>query len=60
MLIFHPGSRVDKIPDPHQRILGFLTQKIDTKFAKIRSGMFIPDPGRRRKNNRKNIRNKRR
>jgi hypothetical protein len=23
----------------------FLTQKTDTKFSKIRSGMFIPDPG---------------
>jgi hypothetical protein len=38
----NPGSRVNKIPDPHQ---AFLTQKTDTKFSKIRSGTFIPDPG---------------
>ncbi len=44
---FHPASRVGKIPDPdpHQRIKTCLTQKTDTKFSKIRSGMFIPDPG---------------
>jgi hypothetical protein len=38
------GSRVDKTPDPHQRILVFFTQKTDAKFSKIRSRMFIPDP----------------
>jgi hypothetical protein len=44
---FHPASRVDKIPgpDPHQRMMYFLTQKTDIKFSKTRSGMFIPDPG---------------
>jgi hypothetical protein len=42
-----PGSRVDKIPDPdqHQRVSVFLTQKTDTQFLKIKSGMFNPDPG---------------
>jgi hypothetical protein len=42
-----PGSRVDKIPDPDplkKRIYVFLTQKTDTKFSKITSGTFIPDP----------------
>ncbi len=34
---------VDKIPDPHQRIYVFLTQKSD-KFSKVRSGALIPDP----------------
>jgi hypothetical protein len=39
-----PESRVDKIPDPdpHQRSFN---QETDAKFSKIRSGMFIPDPG---------------
>jgi hypothetical protein len=36
---FHPGFRVDKIPDPD------LHQKTDSKFSKIRSGMSIPYPG---------------
>jgi hypothetical protein len=38
---------VDKIPDPdpHQRIKVILAQKTDTKFSKISSRMFIPDPG---------------
>ncbi len=41
------GSSIDKISDPdlHQRICVFVTQKNDIKFSKIRSGMFIPDPG---------------
>jgi hypothetical protein len=43
-IFFLPGSRILN-PDPHQRILVFFTQKTDTKFSKIRSGMFIPDPG---------------
>jgi hypothetical protein len=43
---FHPGSRVDKIPDLdlYQRVKVFLTPKTDQKFSKLRSGMFIPDP----------------
>jgi hypothetical protein len=40
-----PGYRVDKIPDPHQRIKVFLTRKTATKFSKLGSGKFIPDPG---------------
>jgi hypothetical protein len=40
-----PGSRVDKIPDPHQRITVFLTQKTATKFSKIGSSKFILDSG---------------
>jgi hypothetical protein len=36
--ILHP--KVKKIPDPHQIIYVFLTQKIVSKL----SGMFIPDP----------------
>ncbi len=39
-----PVSMVDKIPDPHQRIYVFITQKTD-KFSKIRSGALFPDPG---------------
>jgi hypothetical protein len=42
--IYHTGSRVEKIPDRHQRILLFLTQKIFTKLPEIWSRMFIPDP----------------
>ncbi len=34
-----PGSRSAK------RNLSIFTQKTDTKFSKIRSGMFIPEPG---------------
>jgi hypothetical protein len=47
MRIFHPGSRVKKIPDPHQRLQVFLTSKsqIVSKLSEISSGMFIPDPG---------------
>jgi hypothetical protein len=49
--ILDPGSRVDKIPDPHQKILVFLTKKTD-KFSNIRSrckssqkyGFGIRDP----------------
>jgi hypothetical protein len=37
-----PGS---KIPDPHQRIYVFLTQKTVSKISEKLSGMFIPDPG---------------
>jgi hypothetical protein len=37
------------LPDPEFQILirikVFLTPKTDGKFSKIRSGMFIPDPG---------------
>ncbi len=42
--IFHPWSRVKKIPDPdpHKRVLLFLTRKI-SKLSEIWSGMFIPD-----------------
>jgi hypothetical protein len=45
-IFFHPGSRVDKIPDPDplKEFMNFLTQKTD-HFSKIRSGLFIPDPG---------------
>jgi hypothetical protein len=43
--ILDPGSKVDKIPDPHQRNKVFLTQITDNKFSNIRSGIFIPDPG---------------
>jgi hypothetical protein len=43
--ISDPGltrSRIlDLDPDPHQRILEFLTQKL----SKRRSGIFLPDPG---------------
>jgi hypothetical protein len=43
---FHSGCRVDKIPDPGSgSASSILTQKTETKFSKIRSGMFIPDPG---------------
>ncbi len=51
---FHPGYRIpdpgltrSRIPDPcqTQRISVFLTHKIDTLYSKIRSGIFIPDPG---------------
>jgi hypothetical protein len=51
---FHPGYRIpdpgltrSRIPDPcqTQRISVFLTHKIDNLYSKIRSGMFIPDPG---------------
>ncbi len=38
---YHPGSQILD-PDPHQSAKVFLTQKSDTKFSKIRSGMFIP------------------
>jgi hypothetical protein len=31
---FHPGSRVQKIPDPHQRVVS-LTQKIVSKLSEI-------------------------
>ncbi len=57
----HPGSRIrffpSRIPDPGltrsrlpdpcqtQRISVFFSHKIDTQYSKIRSGMFIPDPG---------------
>jgi hypothetical protein len=41
---FLRGSRVKKIPDPHQRIKVFLTKKIVCKLSEIWSGMFIPDP----------------
>ncbi len=60
---FHPGSRVKKFripdPDPYQRILVFVTQKIVSKLSEIWSEMFIlyqdpdldflpiPDPGSR-------------
>ncbi len=42
-----PVSRVDKIPnsDPHQRTQVVLTQNIWQLSSKIRSVMFIPDPG---------------
>jgi hypothetical protein len=46
--LFHSGSRIDKIPDSgsgsasKHKVL--LTEKTYTKFSKIRSGMFIPDP----------------
>jgi hypothetical protein len=42
---FHPGSRVDKIPDPdvHQRIKGFPDPDV---HQRISSDFFsIPDPG---------------
>ncbi len=43
-----PGSRVKKIPDPGfgsaSHNVSILTQKIVSKFAEIRFGMFIPDP----------------
>jgi hypothetical protein len=38
------GSKRFLIPDLHQRIQVILTQKIVSKFSKILSGMFIPDP----------------
>ncbi len=43
---FHPGSRVKRIPDPHQRISVFLTLKTVSKLSDLWSGMllFIPDP----------------
>jgi hypothetical protein len=37
-----PGMPKIPVPDPHQRIKAFLSQKTDTKFSKIRSGMLIP------------------
>ncbi len=45
-----PGSRFDKIPDPGSvsDSKNFSTHKThitDTLYSKIRSGMFIPDPG---------------
>ncbi len=39
-----PGSRVKKIPDPHQRITVFLTQKIVSNLSEIWSRMFISNP----------------
>ncbi len=45
---FHPGSRADNIPDPDLYKIYFIvfwTQKTDSKFSKIRSGMFKQDPG---------------
>jgi hypothetical protein len=41
MLIPDPNF---SIPDPHQRILVFLTQNIVSKLSEILSVMFIPDP----------------
>jgi hypothetical protein len=38
---YHTGSQILD-PDPHQSAKVFLTQKSDTKFSKIRFGMFIP------------------
>jgi hypothetical protein len=32
---FHPESRVKKLPDPHQRIKVFFTQKKVSKLSKI-------------------------
>jgi hypothetical protein len=48
--IFNPNLIIS-IPDPGltrsaSKILGiFYSQKTETKFLKIRSGMLIPDPG---------------
>jgi hypothetical protein len=43
---FHPGSRVDKILDPGSGSASkYFNSKNETKFSKIRSRMFIPDPG---------------
>ncbi len=45
---FHPDPRSEffpsQIPDPHQRITCFKTQKIVYKLSEIWSGLFIPDP----------------
>jgi hypothetical protein len=47
----YPGSRVAYIPNPGSGIricikdFYYFNPKTDTKFSKIRSGMFIPDPG---------------
>ncbi len=41
---FHPGSRVKKIPDPHQRIQVFLTLKTIYRLPEKLFGMFILDP----------------
>jgi hypothetical protein len=39
---FHPGFRVKKITDPHQKIQVFLTQKNVSKL--LENWMFIADP----------------
>jgi hypothetical protein len=39
-----PGSRVVKIPDPGSGFAPKNPKKTYTKFSKMRSGMFIPDP----------------
>ncbi len=39
------GSIRFRIPNLHQRISEFLTQKVVSKLSEIWSGMFIPDPG---------------
>ncbi len=41
----NPELTRSRIRDPHQRIQVFLTQKTISKKSKIRSGIFIPDPG---------------
>ncbi len=39
-----PGSKRYRIPDPHQRIKVYLTQKILFKLLEIWSLMIVPDP----------------
>jgi hypothetical protein len=46
----HPGSRIKRIPDPHKRILVFLTLKTVVKMiwdVHPGSGFFFPHPGYR-------------